>query len=139
MEVGDARGINEAFVQGIKGSQVADSRIAATRAERERGATVIPTDEEQEGSGRAGSFRSQSHSVRSVEKPAIASIAKPGLAVSDKDQTVPKVQELDKGDQYFTKRNLAVMRANTQRGFSGTAKAGRREAVSGVKAVGATK
>ena len=89
--------------------------------------------------GKKHGFSSQSHSVRSVEKPAIASIAKPGLAVSDKDQTVPKVQELDKGDQYFTKRNLAVMRANTQRGFAGTAKVGRREAVSGVKAVGATK
>lgn len=84
-------------------------------------------------------FCSQSHSVAAMEKPNTASIVDPGLAALGKDQTVPKVQELDKGDKFRSKHNLAVMRSNTQRGFAGNVKVGQRKAVSGVKAVGATK
>ena len=89
--------------------------------------------------GKHGAFHSQSHSVRSVEKPGTASLVAPGLSASDKEQTVPQVQELDMGDKFRSKHNLEIMRANTKRGFEGSTKVGQRKAVSGMKAVGATK
>lgn len=93
-----------------------------------------------EGSGMHSSsgFQSQSHSVSTREMLPLSSLPKTGLASSKNYPASRLVEEKNKGDMFRSPHNLKLRKANTQRGFSGPYKIGKRHAVSGLRAVGAT-
>jgi len=84
-------------------------------------------------------FKSQSHSVSLTAKQEVSSLEKPGLAVGTVFPLAAKIKEVEAGNVHESKHNLALMNAQTVRGFSGNNKIGKRDAVSGLRAVGATR
>ena len=98
--------------------------------------TRIPM--EGEGMRKAGGFNHQSHSVSTKAPLPVASLPKPGLASSKNYPASRLVEEKNKGDMFRSPHNLKLRKANTQRGFSGPYKIGKRQAASGLRAVGAT-
>ena len=84
-----------------------------------------------------GRFDSQSHVVR-VSQPPVASLPKTGLAFGGSRPSAG-VKENNLRDKFYSQHNLSVMKANTQRGFSGPYKVGKRGAVSGLRANGKVK
>jgi len=90
------------------------------------------------GSMKPRGFHSQSYSVRTAAPLSVASLHKPGLASSKNYPAARSVKEENKGDMFRSPHNLKLRKANTQRGFSGPYKIGKRQAASGLRAVGAT-
>lgn len=84
------------------------------------------------------SYHSQSHVVR-VSQPPVASLPKTGLASSKNYAAAKSVEELNHREKFYSPHNLQLMKANTQRGFSGPYKVGKRGAVSGLRANGKVK